>query len=664
MGSKGFGRRRRPVHLVGAVALTAAVTMAGLPATTPALAATADETTLGSFSKPFVEPDIAGKPSTDKCIQNQDGSFDCKPAAGSVSILANGKILYWNALEGTENVKTGIAAEFGKYSVNDQSRLLDLGDGNPSWSKPTPNDAGANPDGNENEVLVPGDSSTETYNDGALFCADLNALADGRIIAIGGTSYYSEPGNDALPYGVAELEGLKNARIYDPETSTWTQTGSMHYGRWYPTLVTLGDGSMFVASGVTKLIKPLYPNRPMDSGTNVKQTETYDPVTGKWTYNGAGGDRSLPLFPRLHLLPDGHVFYNAAGQDFNPSGQSYDEPLWNFTASYDPAKKTWTDLGVPGIGTLAPGFRGSTFSIMLPLKPDAKGRYERADFLTAGGVLGTTPGSYLAVPSSSITTVDTSGGEETMATHETGSLNESRWYSTGVALPTGQVLAFSGANRDEVVGPGTGFPVQTAEMFDPATETWTQLAAATRARTYHNTAVLLPDGRVLVGGHAPISTLYGANRTLPGGFSPNDGRDPTFEIYSPPYMFWGPRPAITSAPSGLAYGDTFTVKTDTDASRITSVTLVRNPTLTHLVDADQRTVELPVVARRGKSLVVAAPPNGNVAPPGPYMLFVNEKTDKGLVPSASRQVFVTAGGVVTAQADFTPSHRGKGGRPR
>jgi hypothetical protein len=634
-------------------AVSASLAVGGLLSGAPsAHAAASDEALKGSFSKPFVEPDISGKPSTDKCVQRDDGTFDCKPTAGSIAVLANGKIVYWNALEGTENVKTGIAVEFGKYSVNDQTRVLDLGDGHPTWSKPSPNDAGANPKGNDNETVVPGGSSTETYNDGALFCADLNALADGRIIAIGGTSYYSEPGNDAAPYGVVELEGLKNARIYDPATSSWSQTGSMNYGRWYPSMVTLGDGNLFVASGVTKLIKPLYPGRPMDSGTNVKQTETYDPLTGKWTYNGAGADRSLPLFPRLHLLPNGHVFYNAAGQVFNPAGQSYDEPLWNIAASYDPAKKTWTDLGLAGEGTLAPGFRGSTFSIMLPLRPGADGHYTEASFLSAGGVLGTTPGSYLSVPSSTITTVDTADGDA-MTTRQTPDLNESRWYSTGVALPTGQVLAFSGANRDEVVGPGTGFPVQTAELFDPTTESWTQLAASSRARTYHNTAVLLPDGRVLVGGHAPISTLYGANRTLPGGFSPNEGRDPTFEIFSPPYMFWGPRPSITKAPSDLGYGDAFTIKTNTDSEQIDSVTLVRNPTLTHLVDGDQRTVELRVIARHGKSITLAGPLSGNVAPPGPYMLFVNESTDKGLVPSASRQVFV-------GTTMMTKPYRGRG----
>jgi Domain of unknown function (DUF1929) len=626
-------------------------------------AAAADPAKSGEFGDPFAEPTIGGRLTGAKCITDAHDVTICKPAAGSVTVLASGKVLYWNALEGTERIKASIVAEYGSVALNDQTRLLDLGTSPFTWSVPEPFDGGANPDGQTGEAIIPGGDS-EKNNDGALFCSDLTNLPDGRILATGGTAYYLEPevGNTGL--GVSELEGLKNSRIYDPKTNTWSQTGSMKYGRWYPTMVEQGNGEVFVASGVTKLLKPVYPDRPLDSGRNVVQTETFDPDTGRWRENGASANRSLPLYPRLHLLPNGHIFYNAAGQSFNPFGQAYDEALWNYQASYDPASRSWKSLGIPGLpsgsgagdlaafdfgdpvrdlagfgipgggrSTTLPGFRGSTFSIMLPLKPG----YTKASFLTAGGVLNPpSPGSYLSTSDSRITTVDTAAGNAT-SNRPTGDMSRPRWYSTGVLLPTGEVMAFSGSNRDVVDAPGVEFPIKQAELFDPRTETWTPVATAKQPRTYHNTAVLLPDARVLVGGHAPISTLYLRNTTLPGGFAPNDGRDPSFEIYRPPYLYRGPRPEIAGT-SGGGYGGSLEIRLGGPAEEIESVVLVRNPSLTHLVDGEQRSVELRVLSRSGNTVRAAMPPGGNVAPPGPYMLFVNKRTANGLVPSVSKQL--------------------------
>lgn len=596
----------------------------------------------GSFSAPFTEPTLSDGRATDQdCVTNDDGSKTCKPAAGTLNVLATGKLLYWNALEGTENIQTSIVNEYGAKSINDQSRLLDLA--GPLWTKPTPNDAGANPNGYANDPLIPG-GNTQTNNDGALFCSDQNFLPDGRIIATGGTAYYYDPSVPGTDYGVVELEGLRNTRIYDPKTNTWAQGGDTNIGRWYPALVELGNGDQFIASGVQKLLKPVYPDRIEGSGTNVKQTETLSLQTGKWTDNGTDGQRSLPLFPRLSLLPNGHVYYAAAGQSFNPFGQSYDEVLWNQAASYDPAAKKWKDLGIPGIGSLHPGFRGSSFSIQLPLKADADGKYTKARYLAAGGVLGgpaPSPGGYIAVKDSAITTVDTAKGDA-IDTKVTGDLNQPRWYSTGVLLPTGDVMAFSGADRDEVASPGTEIPVKQAEMFDHETQTWKPMATQNRARTYHNTAVLLPDASVLVGGHATITTLYLNNTTLPGGITAPNGRDPSFERYRPPYLDGcGPQPVIQKTASDVGYGGRTSVDVDVPASKVESVVLVRNPSLTHLVDGDQRNVELPIVGRSGHRVTVATPPNGNVAPPGPYMLFVNVKGSCGkLVPSHAAQTFV------------------------
>jgi hypothetical protein len=666
----------------------------------------------GTFSDPFAEPRIIvdgeAVETDENCITRAFGMDECKPAAGTIALLKDGRLLYLNALEGTENVELSIVGEFGEVSVNDQTRVLSLDkNDNPSWLKPSPLDAGANPDGNDSETLLDGtsldgaiDTADDTSkNDGALFCSDVIGLANGNIMAVGGTDYYSEPGVDGLPLGVAELEGIKNSRIFDEETNTWTQSGDMNYGRWYPSLVTMGNGDIFVASGVTKLIKPVYPEDPLNSGRNVVQTETYNPCAGTWTQNPSTADRSLPLYPRMHLLPNGHVFYNAGGQAFNPFGQGYDQALWNITASYNPDTQSWTDIGYAGLPlrldetglaelsstlnitnasleqatsllgdviespsdllesgsdigvsqedlqmAIAGGMRGSTSSTMLPLKPNANGEYTDVELLTAGGVpsyaLLTNPGGYLPTDQSRIDRITTNGDEIGYESRLTGSLIQPRWYGTNVVMPDGGVMVFSGGNRDGVVAPGLEGPIRTAERFDPETSTWTEMATGHRARTYHNTAVLMEDGRVMIAGHSPINTAYLTFVDLQDfGLAPYDGRDPSFEIYTPPYAMRNDRPEIKSAPSNLTIGDRFNVKVD-QADDIDKALLIRRTAMTHLIDGDQRAIELVMEKRPGNKVTLTMPDNHNVVPAGEYMLFVSKDTPEGRVPSLSAPITV------------------------
>ncbi|MBW7472212.1 galactose oxidase-like domain-containing protein [Marinobacter sp. F4218] len=666
----------------------------------------------GTFSEPFAEPTIIvdgeAVRTDEKCITREDGLDECKPAAGTIALLKDGRLLYLNALEGTENVELSIVAEFGEVSVNDQTRVLSLDENDtPSWLKPSPLDAGANPDGNDSETLLDGtelDGAIDTAdntskNDGALFCSDVIGLANGNVMAVGGTDYYSEPGVDGLPLGVAELEGIKNSRIFDEETNTWSQSGDMTYGRWYPSLVTMGSGDVFVASGVTKLLKPVYPDEPLNSGRNVVQTETYNPCAGTWSENPSTADRSLPLYPRMHLLPNGHVFYNAGGQAFNPFGQGYDQALWNIVASFNPETQRWTDISYAGLPlrldeaglsqlsstlnvtnasleqavsligdvlespadllesaaelgvteeelrmAIAGGMRGSTSSTMLPLAPDTNGEYTEVELLTAGGVpsyaLLTNPGGYLPTDQSRIDSITTNGDAIDYESRLTGPLNQPRWYGTNVLMPDGSVMVFSGGNRDGVVAPGLEGPIRTAERFDPETGTWTEMATGHRSRTYHNTAVLMEDGRVMIAGHSPINTAYLTFVDLQDfGLAPYDGRDPSFEIYTPPYAMRNDRPQIQSAPGNLTIGDRFNVKVD-QADAIDKALLIRRTVMTHVVDGDQRAIELKMEKQAGNKVTLTMPDNHNVVPAGEYMLFVSKDTPEGRVPSVSAPITV------------------------
>jgi hypothetical protein len=69
---------------------------------------------------------------------------------------------------------------------------------------------------------------------------------------------------------------------------------------------------------------------------------------------------------------------------------------------------------------------------------------------------------------------------------------------TATLLPSGKVLVVGGADSNSE-------PLATTELYDPATDTWSQAPDMTFPRTQH-IAALLPSGQVLVaGGMSPLS---------------------------------------------------------------------------------------------------------------------------------------------------------------
>jgi hypothetical protein len=194
-----------------------------------------------------------------------------------------------------------------------------------------------------------------------------------------------------------------------------------------------------------------------------------------------------------------------------------------------------------------------------------------------------------------------------------------RTYHTLTVLPDGTVLSTGGGPTTAATD--TARAVKPVELWSPSTETWTTLGSMSAPRLYHSSALLLPDGRVVI----------------EGGGRFDDATYPTdqfnAEIYAPPYLFRGPRPAITSAPARIQLGQAFTIQTP-DAARIARVSLIRYGSVTHTINMAQRFLPLTFTAGSG-SLTVAAPANANLATPGNYMLFL---VDTNGVPSMAATV--------------------------
>jgi galactose oxidase-like protein len=316
-----------------------------------------------------------------------------------------------------------------------------------------------------------------------------------------------------------------------------------------------------------------------ESGTVVTTPEVW--LTGGGWRKLTGAPLALPYYPRTFLAPNGKVFVGG------PSKLSH----WLTTSGTG----GWTTVG--------------------PMD---------ADYRDYGGAVMYAPGKVLAMggggadsnsaPTATAEVIDLTSGSP--AWRRVGSMAKARRHLNAVVLPTGDVLVTGGTSASGFDNPAGA--VFTAELWNPGTEKWTTLSSNHVIRMYHSTSILLPDGRVL---HTGSGDGAGA------------ANERNAEIFSPPYLFRGPRPEISSAPSSATYGQSISVGT-AQAVGIAKVTLVRLGSTTHAFDQNQRLVPLSFGSNSGR-LSVTMPANGNLAPPGHYMLFL---VNGNGVPSVARIV--------------------------
>ena len=400
-----------------------------------------------------------------------------------------------------------------------------------------------------------------------MFCNGMVVLPDGRPFVMGGTLQYDP------------FHGELSTSTYDPATNTFTTQQSMAHGRWYPTSTVLGDGRTMIFSGLD------------ENGSTNTSVEFYSASSG-WS-TAFAAPWTPPLYPRMHLLPNGNVFY---------SGSTTGSSLFN------PSTNTWTtNIAFTNYS----GTRTYGSSVLLPLTP--ANNYAPKVMIMGGGS-----------PSTATTElIDLSANTPKWVNGP--NMSQPRIEMNATILPNGRVLALGGSLNDE----DTATASLNADLYNPSTNTFSSAGAEAYARLYHSVSLLLPDATVWVAGGNPARGTYEAH----------------MEIYSPPYLFnsngtLATRPTITSVSSGsLGYGSAFQVQTP-DAANITSVVLMRNGAVTHAFDMDQRYVGLSFSVGSGV-LNVTGPPNGNIAPPGYYMLFILNSAG---VPSVASIVRVSVAG--------------------
>ncbi len=373
--------------------------------------------------------------------------------------------------------------------------------------------------------------------------------ANGTVLAHGG--FMTGPGVTA--------DTERRAFLFDPTTNGFTAAAPLTTGRFYPTTVTLADGTAVTLFGED------HANAP---GVGVQSLEIFAPGgAGTWS-----APKTVPFnyfyYPWTFLLPGGDLFIagpQKPARRFNPA---------DATIVDDPARQynqISSQRGVNMDGT----------AVLLPLRPP---NYTPRVMILGGSA---------ADAQQTAEWIDLSAAHPVW--EALPDLNVPRDKVNSVLLPDGRVLIAGGIETLPDGGP--------AEIFDPDDPaSGFQLGPNMKyVRGYHSAALLMPDGSVIMGGDPN------------GGVTPN-------ERYRPSYFF-KPRPAITAAPAAIGYGAAFSIQTLVPGS-IGEIVLMRPGAVTHWFNQNQRSVGCVMTGHTATEVHATAPPDGTVAPPGWYLLFI------------------------------------------
>lgn len=404
-------------------------------------------------------------------------------------------------------------------------------------------------------LVLPNTTNTD------LFCSTQTLLPqDGRVMLAGGDRIVNGERN----YANADVN------IFEPKTGKMEkQAQPMTFQRWYATSVITPKGEHMVLGGrddkfIDGVTVDTYATTP----------EIYNPATGWRTLLGARSDpafgkaRTNWRYPKSWVSPAGRIAV------LTHSGSIF---------QLDPA----------GLGAIQPWMPSS--GSLLSANAD-----QPAVMFKPGKILAARVGTSAQV-------IDINGTQPIV--RNTGPLHSRRIWGSMTLLPDGRVWANGGSSDGENELSGA---VYSSELWNPASETWTLAASATKPRLYHGNAILLRDGRVLTGGGGAPGPVKGLNA----------------EIYYPPYLFkkdgsgeFATRPAVSSLSTrSLLWSSQLGIQM-TSTELVKRIALLRAGSATHSFNGDQRLIGL-TFTQSGRDLVLTMPGSRNNAPPGYYMVFI------------------------------------------
>jgi len=306
-------------------------------------------------------------------------------------------------------------------------------------------------------------------------------LEDGRLLVVGGDETFRKPSATAEIYDltgmwssagsmvekragghtatlltdgrVLVVGGSMLTELYDPSSGQWSSAGNIERARLWHTATLLEDGRVLIAGG-----------EDANSRKAFLTAEIYDPSTGEWSSTGGlAEDHSRD---KAILLDDGKVLIMGM----------------LLTEIYDPATGTWSLAGKMSKQRLG-GYSATKLNDGRVLVAGGETLRGRSSEIIPGGSFGGFMASHDAflVATPKVDIYDPVAG----VWSKVANLLEPRKLHPAALLPDGRVL---------VIG------AESAEIYDSATDTWTDAGETMKARVGGHTATLLGDGTVLIVG--------------------------------------------------------------------------------------------------------------------------------------------------------------------
>ncbi|PIA62504.1 hypothetical protein AQUCO_00200488v1 [Aquilegia coerulea] len=390
----------------------------------------------------------------------------------------------------------------------------------------------------------------------------------------------------------------------DDDFCDWTELPYyLTVRRWYASNQVLPDGRIIIVGGRRVFNYEFYPRNLIYKLSFLKETRDY------YDENN--------LYPFLHLLPDGNLFIFA-----NTRSILFDY-VGNRVLKEYPYLPGGDKRNYPSSGS----------SVMLPIRLTGHNETQipEVEIMVCGGA---PPGAFYQAlhgvfmgASCSCGRIKVSDPNPVWVMEE---MPMGRVMSDMLLLPTGDVIIINGAGNGTAGWEAAINPVLNPVLYltyepDPSRR-FNVLSPSPIPRLYHSAAILLPDGRIMVGGSNPHRLYNFTDVLYPTELS--------LEAFSPHYLapqYSQFRPTIMSVSNTrLSYRDILTLSFFVPAYHTeegVSVTLLAPSFTTHSYAMNQRLLVLNVVsllqmATSSYQVSVTGPLTANIAPPGYYLMFV------------------------------------------